>query len=248
MTLYIAVIYTLITKVFTPSTPFSANIVPYSIGGLAGFTGLAVGMLSQERRRQRGASWGRIYPRAVASVTLALEVALVVVSSQLLQSNPASRPSMTPLPVTHLVTSAARVLVLSLLVLAQTPLLYASKYVPHKEASAETTRLLSNGHGSADYGSSPGSISAPKLSALRSSRPPSNRPPDPKSLSFLTMFSRVKKLFPYLWPSKNLSLQILALVCVGLMFLKRAANVAVPIFFGRIISDLSAGRCEWRSG
>lgn len=236
------VTYTLITKVFTPSLPLSSNILPYSIGGLAGYTALAVAMLAQEKRRQKEASWGQIYPRAISFITLALEVALVVVSARLVQTDPSAKPNVTPLPVTHLVTCVVRVMVISLLVLAQTPLLYSSSYMPHGQANTETSGLLSNGRGNATYGAA--QINASKPSALRSSRPPSNRPPDPKSLSLLTMFSRVKKLFPYLWPSKNLSLQILALVCVGLMFLKRAANVAVPIFFGRIISDLSAGRCK----
>jgi hypothetical protein len=34
-------------------------------------------------------------------------------------------------------------------------------------------------------------------------------------LSILTLFSRVKLLFPYLWPAKSLVLQILALICFG---------------------------------
>lgn len=59
------------------------------------------------------------------------------------------------------------------------------------------------------------------------------------------MFSRIRLLFPYLWPSKSLSLQILALCCVGIMLLKRVVNVAVPFLFGRIISDLSHSRSPY---
>lgn len=48
----------------------------------------------------------------------------------------------------------------------------------------------------------------------------------------------------YLWPSKSIGLQILAVVCISLMLLKRFVNVLVPVYFGRIIGDLAAGRRE----
>ena len=87
---------------------------------------------------------------------------------------------------------------------------------------------------------------------LRSSRPPSNRPPDPKSLSLATLVARVRALAPYrafsqallalslldgealtwthafrrtVWPSKSITLQLLALICIGLM-LVRAAHLS----------------------
>lgn len=63
-------------------------------------------------------------------------------------------------------------------------------------------------------------------------------------LSILTLFSRVRTLFPYLWPSKSIGLQFLAVVCILLMLVKRFVNVLVPIFFGRIIGDLAAARRE----
>ncbi|KWU42510.1 P-loop containing nucleoside triphosphate hydrolase protein, partial [Rhodotorula sp. JG-1b] len=56
------------------------------------------------------------------------------------------------------------------------------------------------------------------------------------------LFSRVKLLFPYLWPAKSLVLQILALICFGLMLFRRYVNVLQPILFGRVISALANGR------
>lgn len=54
----------------------------------------------------------------------------------------------------------------------------------------------------------------------------------------------MRTLFPYLWPSKSIGLQFLAVVCILLMLVKRFVNVLVPIFFGRIIGDLAAARRE----
>lgn len=169
-------------------------------------------------------------------------------------TDPANQPSATPLPAIHLAIVSFRLLCLVFLNLSQTPILYKSHFVPWSTlhpgaapAATENTSLL-NGNGNASsattYGTEASLSTTKTRSILRASQPPSNRPPDPKSLSILTLFSRVRTLFPYLWPSKSVSLQILALICVGLMLLKRFVNVWVPILFGKIISDLSAGRCE----
>ena len=136
-----------------------------------------------------------------------------------------------------------RISLLTLLLLSLSPLLKKSTFTP-ASAPTERSSLLGDGPlSSATYGTAGenGKPSKPR-NMLRSSQPPSNRPPDPKSLSILTLFSRVRTLFPYLWPSKSVGLQILALVCIGLMLLKRFVNVLVPIYFGRIISDLAAAR------
>src|SRR6187402_1325644 len=45
--------------------------------------------------------------------------------------------------------------------------------------------------------------------------------------------------FPYLWPSKALRLQIVVLVCFGLVILQRVVNIAVPLQIGRVTDELS---------
>lgn len=146
------------------------------------------------------------------------------------------------LPAIHLGLLSFRLLLLTLLLLSQIPPFYNSSYVPNPSLSrpSERTSLLGSN-------TTWGTIAPPlKPNPLRSSRPPSNRPPDPSSLSLLTLFTRVKTLFPYLWPSKSFSLQVLAMICVGLMLVKRFVNVFVPLFFGRVVGDLSAGRRQFR--
>ncbi|ORY83494.1 hypothetical protein BCR35DRAFT_351964 [Leucosporidium creatinivorum] len=250
------IIYTLITNVFTPSQPLWQNIIAYSLGGLSSFALCAIAMTWEERSKQEEASWGAVYPRVVAVVGCGLDIAIAVVLALLIKQNSANQPSTTPLPAIHLAIVSVRLLCLVFLILSQTPLLYKSYFVPWSTlhpgsvpAATENTSLL-NGNGQAPsptYGTEAGPSTTKKRSILRASQPPSNRPPDPKSLSILTLFSRVRTLFPYLWPSKSVSLQILALICVGLMLLKRFVNVWVPILFGKIISDLSAGRSPYRS-
>lgn len=145
---------------------------------------------------------------------------------------------------------ATRILFLFLLALTQTPLFYKRSFVPFASLhpqKGEREPLLNgheNGNGAENgYGSAAmPTIPLPK-NLLRASLPPSTRPPDPKSLSITTLFSRVRTLFPYLWPSKSIALQALAIICVGLMLLKRVVNVMVPFLFGRIVEDLSLGRC-----
>lgn len=44
--------------------------------------------------------------------------------------------------------------------------------------------------------------------------------------------------FPYLWPAKQMKLQLLVLVCFILVILQRAVNVAVPIRLGLLVSAL----------
>ncbi len=45
--------------------------------------------------------------------------------------------------------------------------------------------------------------------------------------------------FPYLWPSKSTRLQIVVLMCFGLVILQRVVNIAVPLQIGRVTNELS---------
>lgn len=149
---------------------------------------------------------------------------------------------------------ATRILFIFLLALSQTPLFYKRSFVPWKNPHSQNDERepLLNGHSEAGNGhengngNGYGSTTTPKINLpknlLRASLPPSTSPPDPKSLNITTLFSRVRTLFPYLWPSKSIALQVLAIICVGLMLLRRVLNVIVPFLFGRIVEDLSMGR------
>lgn len=256
------VIGTLIRNEFTPDLPIFKNIIYYVVGGLSSFALCSVQMNAEERFNKKEGAWGKLYPRMITTLGLVLEITIIAILSRIIQLDPSNQPSETVLPVVDLGFISFRILVLLFLLLSQTPLLYKSKFVPHGSSSSdgETTSLL--GSNGTNYGAVEGNNSGSngtsheaaeadnsplvkKKLLLRSSRPPSNRPPDANSLSLLTLFTRIKVLFPYLWPSKSLGLQILAVICFGLMLLKRFVNVLTPLFFGRIIGDLSAGRAPY---
>ncbi|TDL26049.1 hypothetical protein BD410DRAFT_764367 [Rickenella mellea] len=46
---------------------------------------------------------------------------------------------------------------------------------------------------------------------------------------------RLRKIIPYLWPKRNVSLQLLALLCVGLVVIGRAVNAAMPLTLGELL-------------
>lgn len=54
-------------------------------------------------------------------------------------------------------------------------------------------------------------------------------------------WKKVRLLVPYLWPRKNVLLQLLVVLCMGLMGLERAINVFVPIYYKKIVDQLTEG-------
>ncbi|GAA5977095.1 hypothetical protein JCM10908_004854 [Rhodotorula pacifica] len=250
------VITTVITSHYTPADPLYANVTFYTVGGLGAFTMLGVGLayeakwtLQQQQATKLGSTaatpsepWPKQYPRLVTFLALAGEIAILSVFARIvaLDSN-TIEPRRTVLPIVTLGLVAFRLLVLLTLLAFQFPAFYRSNFVAPNEAPSERTPLLLSSGGPSLSGPTMPPASS-SYSVLRGSRLPSNRPPDPKSLSILTLFSRVKLLFPYLWPAKSLVLQVLALICFGLMLFRRYVNVLQPILFGRVISALANGK------
>ncbi|XP_028824899.1 ATP-binding cassette sub-family B member 6, mitochondrial [Denticeps clupeoides] len=50
---------------------------------------------------------------------------------------------------------------------------------------------------------------------------------------------KVRLLVPYMWPKGSVLLQMLVLLCLGLLMTERVINVFVPIFYKNIVNDLS---------
>ncbi|GJN92701.1 hypothetical protein Rhopal_005736-T1 [Rhodotorula paludigena] len=241
------VVATLITLRYTPDDPLYENLEWYSPGGLAAFALLGLGLFYEARRSDKSGAvgespWPTTHPRVISFVALCLEAATLGVYGRILATDSSIDPKADALPFIHLALLSSRVLLIVALLAFQFRPFYRATFFPASGVppSERTSLLGSSTSASNGYSAIPTAASTP--SVLRGTRIPSNRPPDPKSLSVLTLFHRVKLLFPYLWPSRSIVLQVIALVCFGLMLLKRYLNVARPIFFGRIISDLSAGR------
>ncbi|GAA6063468.1 hypothetical protein JCM10212_006330 [Sporobolomyces blumeae] len=245
------VVATLVKSRYTPADALYTNIVYYSTGGLSAMCILGLGLAYEANLGRKGSDGvngelPRYYPRFVSFVGFALDLAVLVVYSKILVANRQSRSDDVALAFTHLGILCFRVLAYTFLLLVQTPLFYRSRYTRPDGSASERAPLLASGAANG-YSTLPSTTttSTATPSPLRSTKPPSNRPEDPKSLSMLTLFTRVKTLFPYLWPSKSISLQVLAVFCFSLMIARRYFNVAAPIFFGRIISNLSNGEAPY---
>lgn len=57
---------------------------------------------------------------------------------------------------------------------------------------------------------------------------------------------KVRLMLPYMWPQKNFLLQLLVLLCLGLLGIERAINVFVPIYYKNIVNELTGGS-SWKS-
>ncbi|XP_051983424.1 ATP-binding cassette sub-family B member 6 [Xyrauchen texanus] len=59
-------------------------------------------------------------------------------------------------------------------------------------------------------------------------------------------WKKVRLLVPYMWPKDNVLLQLLVVLCLGLLGVERAINVFVPIFYKNIVNELTDGS-SWKT-
>ncbi|XP_044160371.1 ATP-binding cassette sub-family B member 6 [Bufo gargarizans] len=64
---------------------------------------------------------------------------------------------------------------------------------------------------------------------------------NPNESTWQGFWKKVRLLVPYMWPRGNVFLQLLVLLCMGLMGLERAINVFVPIYYKTIVDQLTEG-------
>jgi ATP-binding cassette, subfamily B, vacuolar membrane transporter HMT1/ACLQ len=65
------------------------------------------------------------------------------------------------------------------------------------------------------------------------------KPTETPSVNWYQYLKGYMVLVPYLWPSKSRKLQLLALICFGIMVAQRVINVLVPVLTGAITSALA---------
>lgn len=58
------------------------------------------------------------------------------------------------------------------------------------------------------------------------------------------IWRRLKRIMPYLWPSKSRYLQFLAALCILILLVERVVNVGVPFIFAQLV-DILEGRSSW---
>uniref|UniRef100_A0A8C1V138 ATP-binding cassette, sub-family B (MDR/TAP), member 6a n=1 Tax=Cyprinus carpio TaxID=7962 RepID=A0A8C1V138_CYPCA len=57
---------------------------------------------------------------------------------------------------------------------------------------------------------------------------------------------KVRLLVPYMWPTGNALLQLLVLLCLGMLVVERVINVFVPIYYKNIVNQLTDGS-SWKT-
>ncbi|KDQ57655.1 hypothetical protein JAAARDRAFT_35344 [Jaapia argillacea MUCL 33604] len=83
-----------------------------------------------------------------------------------------------------------------------------------------------------------------QLPPVKSSQPKQEISPDP---TWHEIWIRLRHITPYLWPTKNFGLQLLASICIFILLIGRFVNALVPLILGglvRIFED-GSGRSPW---
>ncbi|KAF5389422.1 hypothetical protein D9757_004356 [Collybiopsis confluens] len=62
------------------------------------------------------------------------------------------------------------------------------------------------------------------------------------------LIQRIRRLSPYLWPSRNRSLQLLAIICILILLLSRVVNAAMPYTLGKLVQSIEnrSSKTMWK--
>lgn len=63
--------------------------------------------------------------------------------------------------------------------------------------------------------------------------------------TWVSAWSRTKRLAPFLWPSRNIWLQMRVILAIGLLIGGRVLNVYVPIYQKKIVDSLTGTEFRW---
>ena len=234
----------------------------YLVGSSVALATRTIAMAFEERTTGLG-KFRRSAPLVTLGVFVAHETALLGILARVLATD-AQRigvssymggdiPPQTPSTlgwwtITHIAIQATRILCLLLAGLMLTRVFERTQHVPNEysallaeeEANSRSgaTTPKRNGHANG-YGTF--ANGAAKAGAKPSGDQPSNAPIPEYKQSF---WARIRILSPYLWPKKSRTLQVVAFVCFLLLGSGRVVNLLVPQMLGRLVEDLTVGRCK----
>ncbi|KAH9945694.1 hypothetical protein B0H21DRAFT_892116 [Amylocystis lapponica] len=253
------VVYTVLQKTWPQDTGIEVN----AIVGLTAFAGLAA--LGAWKDIQGVEVWFLTRLKISIFAALALDIAQVVLLG-LTVKNPLSIQLLL-----HLAFPAFRVLLLAPLLIALVFPHVAYVPVQNGEEAAPTASsflLPAENGATSSTGLSPVTAELSKYGTFRPTRStlqasgPTTRTPTPAPSSHIGIPSskqkevkeevvldptwsefcvRIKHITPYLWPSKSVSLQLLAAFCLGLVVVGRLVNVLTPYVFAQLVRMFEAG-------
>ncbi|KAI0072708.1 hypothetical protein K474DRAFT_338651 [Panus rudis PR-1116 ss-1] len=261
------VIYAVLNKTW----PRLTGVEIGAVEGVAAFAGLAA--LGAWKDIQGVDVWSLKRVRVSITVSLLVDIALVVLLGLRAQSPLSIRwllhfvfPTFRVLLLAHLLGA-----------LVTPRVSYLPIQNGDEEAPTSSSPLLNAESGAPSTGLSPLEGEAGKYGTFRTSRsqfPPSgpttrsptpapsaSRVPQPKRKpipedpkdeinpdpSWGELYDRLKRITPYLWPSKNRGLQFLAFLCVLLVVVGRFVNVLTPFALAEVVKILEEGsqRSPW---
>ncbi|GAA95412.1 uncharacterized protein L969DRAFT_85092 [Mixia osmundae IAM 14324] len=206
----------------------------YAIGAFAAFAGTSVTLVWEEQQSGIKAGWSTVLPATVATLATILEPILLGLEAAAIRHS-YSRSRLTAYEIIHISVQAVRILHLLLLTaLLLTSLGTRKLFVPNP-ALASAAPAASYGTFAADVTTANGGSKTPTTSKTEAT-------PLPVTASF---WSRIKRLSPFLWPSKSVSLQIVTIICFLLLGVGRVVNLFLPKTLGNIVNDLSASKSPW---
>ncbi|EPT00005.1 hypothetical protein FOMPIDRAFT_129886 [Fomitopsis schrenkii] len=251
------VIYAVLRKVWPHYTGLEINAVL----GLSAFAGLAA--IGAWKDVQGVDVWSLSRLKLSILAAFALDLAQVILSGESLHA-PLSIESLL-----HFVFPTFRVLVLAPLFLAlvfprvayvpvqngdEPSRSETSLLLPAEEGDAPSTGLSNVSAESSKYGT----FRPTARSRLHASQPTTRTPtPAPSSVSpskgkdakeevaldpsWSEMFARLRRIAPYLWPSKSFPLQILAFLCIIVVLVARFVSFLVPYTFAELVHMFEEG-------
>lgn len=136
----------------------------------------------------------------------------------------------------HLAVAALRTLTLSLLTLSYTNAFKKSDFIPAAQAQAPESYGTFNSNDNTTQQSQAEPVGVVEHAEQKQKK---DEP------GFKAFFQRIKILSPYLWPKSSTALQLVALICFGLLIAGRVVNLLVPLYLGRLVSALASGSSPW---
>ncbi|KAG0140515.1 hypothetical protein CROQUDRAFT_665076 [Cronartium quercuum f. sp. fusiforme G11] len=218
----------------------------YVTSGMLLFVGCVIGMVMEERWNKEPGGWGKVYTKLFVGEAWLGEfmIACLVIKifSQANYHSNALARNLGTYDLIHLILSLFRFFFITLLGLSHTPLFYYKVFIPLASSQNSTINSRSN-YGTFNVSSESQSQLHSNNQDVLSTKAQIREPPKPAGI--LKLLKRVKILFPYLWPSKSLTLQAIALLCFICLLLGRGINLLVPMTLGEVVEDLTVGSTPW---
>lgn len=138
----------------------------------------------------------------------------------------------------HFAVMGFRVALLPVLALCYSRTLHRKDFVP----AAQTERLAGHAASYGTFGNDNGQVNQQQNGKKDSDKSDAKSEAQP---GFKQFFQRIMILSPYLWPTKSVALQLVAVICFALLIAGRVVNLFVPLYLGKLVSALAAGRSPW---